>query len=99
MGRRSQLRVYTIAEGRLDEFVRLWSNGVRPLRERLGFRIDGAWTVAEDSRFVWVLSYEGPGDFEGADAAYYASDERKTLDPDPAPLIVDNQTSWLTPLE
>ncbi len=83
-----QLRVYRIADGRLDDFVTAWRDGVKPLRERFGFAIDGAWTAPATSEFVWLLRYDGPGSFSDADAAYYASPERTRLDPDPARYIV-----------
>lgn len=98
MPRRTQLRIYTIAEGALDEFVEAWSHGVRPLRERHGFTVDGAWTIPEHDRFVWLLSFAGPGSFEEADGAYYASPDRAALSPDPARLIVESQTYWLSPI-
>ena len=97
-GRTAQLRMYTIAEGSLDEFVQRWKAGVRPLRERHSFVIEGAWTIPDQSRFVWILSYQGPASFDEADAAYYASPERENLRPDPAELLVDTQTYWLSPL-
>ena len=91
MAKVSQLRLYTIEEGRLGEFVREWLHGVYPLRQKHGFRIDGAWLVRDQSRFAWILSYDGPEDWEALDRAYYASPERGQLDPDPARLIVESQ--------
>jgi hypothetical protein len=67
---------------------------VRPLRRRHGFEVR-AWTVPNESRFVWLLEYRGPGSFEDADRAYYDSDARKRLDPDPAQWIAINRTTWL----
>jgi len=92
----SQLRVYTIDEGRLDDFVRGWLEGVRPLRLKHGFTIEGAWVIPEQSRFIWILTYDGPGSFEERDAAYYNSLERAAIDPDPADLIVTNETSFIS---
>ncbi len=75
-----QLRVYRIKDGELDAWVDEWSTHVAPLRERLGFRVLGPWI--EGQTFVWLLGYDG--EFAAADARYYASAERKALDPDPA---------------
>src|SRR5262245_65137037 len=93
----SQLRIYAIAEGKMDEFIREWREQVAPLREALGFRVDGAWTDQETNSFVWVLSHDG--DFEAADAAYYASPGRKALDPDPARNIEANETRMMRSVE
>ena len=84
----TQLRDYRITDGALHEFVNEWRTHIVPIRRGLGFRIDGAWTVEEENRFVWLLSHPGDWDaFEEADARYFASPERKGFDPDPARLI------------
>jgi hypothetical protein len=56
----------------------------------------GAWAVEETDEFVWVIAYDGPGTFEEADAAYYASPERVALDPDPARHLVETQTDFVS---
>lgn len=76
-----QIRRYRITEGRLDQFATEWKAGVVPLRERFGFSIQSAWTISERSEFVWILEHP---DFATADHAYYESDDRKKLTPDPA---------------
>jgi hypothetical protein len=84
----TELRDYVIAEGHLDDFVNAWRDGVVPLRERLGFRIEGAWTIPSERRFVWVLSHDAPeSEWEAVNAAYYSSPERAALDPNPAKWI------------
>jgi hypothetical protein len=94
---RSQLRIYTIEPGRLEDFVRVWSAGVRPLRRRFGFE-SAAWTVPEESLFIWLVTYRGEKPFEEADTSYYASPERQAMTPDPAQWIVKNETRWLSPV-
>jgi hypothetical protein len=81
-----QLRRYTINKGRLDDFIAAWKKGVYPLRQRHGFRIEGAWVIRERNEFVWLMSYDGD-DWEAKDKAYYASPERAALEPDPAQWI------------
>ena len=85
----TQVRVYRVQEGELARFVEEWAAHIRPLRERLGFRVLGAWASQEDNRFAWVLGYDGEGGFAAADARYYGSEERKALDPNPARLLVE----------
>jgi hypothetical protein len=77
-----QLRIYRIKEGELDDWVDEWTTHVAPLRRRFGFHVLGPWI--EDRTFVWLLGYGVDGGFADADAGYYASDERKAVDPDPA---------------
>lgn len=42
----TQLRIYTINRGRMEDCVRAWRDGIYPLRLRYGFRISGAWVSA-----------------------------------------------------
>jgi hypothetical protein len=83
----TQLREYTIKSGQLARFADLWRTKVRPLREKKGFKIEGAWKVPSEDRFIWIVSHDGP-DWEAANKAYYDSPERKAMDPDPASLIL-----------
>jgi hypothetical protein len=92
----TELRDFRIAEGSLDRWVEEWRAGVAPLRRALGFSIDGAWTVVDGSRFVWLLSHPGDWEaFEAADRAYYDSPQRASLDPNPARLIEGQVVSRL----
>jgi hypothetical protein len=94
----SQLRMYRIAEGRLAEFVHLWLTSLLPLRRRMGFTVEGAWTVRGEDRFVWIVSYEGEESFESKNAEYYDSPERKALDPNPAELIEESVELIISPV-
>ena len=93
----TQLRDYRIRSGELDRFAAEWSAGVAPLRRRVGFAIPAAWTVPDEDRFIWLLEHAGNwARFEEADAAYYASPERRALDPDPARLIEEQRVVRLS---
>jgi hypothetical protein len=90
---RYQLREYTIEGGRLDDFVREWRELVLPLRVTMHFNVLGPWVERGASRFVWIVGYDG--DLAAANRAYYESDERQAMQPDPARLVVDARTVWL----
>lgn len=92
-----QLRDYRIDPGHFREFVAAWTNGVLPLRRAAGFQVE-AWSIESESRFVWLLRYEGPGSFEAADKAYYASPSRIALNPDPAQWIVEQYHAMVQPV-
>ena len=79
-----QIRRYEIDPANLDVFVQEWKASIAPLRERLGFQVHGAWIEESSAEFFWILSHDDPEGFAAADAAYYASDERKALSPNPA---------------
>lgn len=93
-----QLRIYTINRGRLDDFVDAWRKGVVPLREKFGFKVEGAWVIRERNEFVWLISYEGPGDWEAAEEAYYASAQRAAVEPDPAQYIAQPEHWFIEPV-
>ncbi len=92
----TQLRMYTINRGRLDDFVVAWRADIYPLRRQLGFHIDGAWVIRERNEFVWLLRYDGPQEWKDAETAYYTSPQRKALDPDPAQWIAQTEHYFIT---
>jgi hypothetical protein len=66
-----QLRVITIQAGELDRFIVAWKTSILPLRNQHGFHTEAAWTVAEENRFYWVLSYTGARSWEEMDEEIY----------------------------
>ena len=96
----TELRDYRIVHGELDQWVEEWLRGIAPLRRELGFTIERAWKVDDESRFVWLLSHPGDWEaFEAADRAYYDSPQRTSLEPNPARLIEDQAVSRLAEVE
>lgn len=83
----TQLRIYTINRGKLHQFAKEWREQVHPLRIEHGFQIAGAWKIEGTNQFAWLVSYNGPEDWDAKEAAYYASASRHALDPNPARLI------------
>lgn len=90
------MRTYEIDHDALDTWVEEWTATVAPLRRQFGFRVLGPWV--DGDTFVWLLGYDGDDGFEAADARYYASDERRAVDPDPARHIVRVETRMLRAL-
>ncbi len=83
-----QIRTYSVRKGRLDEWVQAWRNLVVPLRREFGFEVHGSWIDREHDAHIWIVSYEGDQSFEEANAAYWASPQRKQLGVDPAEFLV-----------
>jgi len=90
-----QIRIYTINKGGLQQFAKEWSEKIRPLREKIGFRIPGAWTVASTNQFIWLMEYDDPDSWEARDKAYFDSAERRALDPDPGRLIARMEQNFM----
>jgi hypothetical protein len=83
----TQLRDYRIKPGHMDDWITGWLRGVVPLRERIGFRLDGAWVDRPHDRFVWLVSYSGPDGFQAAEQRYHALPERLSLRPNPSDFV------------
>ncbi len=93
----SELRVYTIRDGAMREFVELFTTKVVPLRCRFGFVIDGVWVDEDANTFVWVVSHEAPDGWDAALAPYMAA-RAAEVQPDPASFHTSATTRLLTPL-
>ena len=93
-----QVRMYVVHEGRLDEFVQIFREQLVPLRAKFGFTVVGAWTVPEESRFIWVAGYDGPGTIQQAHDRYYASPDRLAVRPDPASLLAETSAWFAEPI-
>lgn len=94
----AQLRIYTINRGQMEAFVKVWEENVRPLRLKVGFKIDGAWVLNDVNKFVWIVSYDGPEDWASKEQAYYNAPERKAMTPDPIQFIAHIETHMMTPV-
>lgn len=55
-----------------------------PLRKKLGFKILDAFANKEESRFVWIVAWDGPGSLDEGEKRYFDSNERTAVNPNPA---------------
>jgi hypothetical protein len=92
-----QLRIYTARAGAMGAWVGEWRRHVEPLRRRFGFEVIGPWVMDEEDRFVWILGYAGEDGWDAADDAYYASAERRAIDPDPARHLLQTEHRMMRP--
>ena len=90
-----QMRRYVVNLGDLDRFLDEWRREIVPLRERFGFRVDGAWVIRDEHRFVWLLSYDGDDGFEAANDRYLRSPARAAVQPDPERLLMETETTLM----
>ncbi len=94
----AQLRIYRTAPGQAAHSRPSGGAAVRPLREQFGFRVRG-WVSEETDQFFWLLEHDDRASFERADAAYYASEARQQVSPDPARLVEDAVHTWVTAVD
>ncbi len=81
-----QLRTYRVSPGRMSDFLSIFPQVVEA-RRAVGFDVVGAWTIPEENMFVWIVSTDRPGGVEAASKAYYQSDLRRAIEPEPAKLL------------
>ena len=91
-----QLRRYELHPGKLDEYVRLWSDYVVPLREELGFVVRGGWHTPDGDVFVWLVGHEAPDGWEAVEDSYYRDPRRQRLPTNPGDYVMSSHTELLT---
>ena len=92
---RAQLRLYKVKPGQMERFLSAWEHGAVPVREVFGFKVLAAWRSEDDAEFGWVVGYEGDGQFEAAEKAYYDSAERAAIQDDPAQYLDGVETKMV----
>ena len=54
----TEVRIYTIKPGRLDDFVSIFTDEIMPTSAKFGVRVHAAWRNDEANELVWVRSYD-----------------------------------------
>ena len=60
----SQIRIYTINKGEMDNFLKHVKNDIIPLHEKIGVPIVGTWVNRPQNEFIWVRNYKDKADVE-----------------------------------
>lgn len=68
----SQIRIYTINKGEMDNFIAHFKQDIVPLHERLGIPIVGTWVNRSQNEFIWVRSYKDKADMDAKGKAFQA---------------------------
>jgi len=48
----SQLRIYTVNRGMMDQWVKLFSEFIVPVQESLGMKINAMWVNEDKNQFI-----------------------------------------------
>ena len=75
----SQLRIYTINRGMMDQWVKLFHETSIPIMEKHGMKIDGTWVNEQKNQFIWIRSFEDAEDMKAKEAAFGAAPEWKAV--------------------
>jgi len=68
----SQIRIYTINKGEMDNFLSHFKKDIIPLHERIGVPIVGTWVNRPQNEFIWVRTYKDKADLEAKNQAFQA---------------------------
>jgi hypothetical protein len=60
----SQIRIYTINKGEMDNFLKHFREEIMPLHEKIGVPIVGSWVNRPQNEFIWVRTYKDKAEIE-----------------------------------
>ena len=58
----SQIRIYTINKGEMDNFLKHFKEDIVSLHQKIGVPIVGTWVNRPQNEFIWVRSYKDKAD-------------------------------------
>ncbi len=67
----SQLRMYTINRGMMDDWVTLFTQTLVPMQDKHGIKIEGMWVSEDSTQFIWIRSFADSEDLKVKEAAFY----------------------------
>lgn len=60
----SQIRIYTINKGEMDNFLKHFKEDIVSLHQKIGVPIVGTWVNRPQNEFIWVRSYKDKAELE-----------------------------------
>jgi hypothetical protein len=88
----SQLRVYKIKPGLMDQWLVFFNTKVVPLHRKFGIPARIAWINHADSEFIWARDFNDDEPIEQQEARYVTSDERRRVIGDESKSYIDSMT-------
>ncbi len=86
----SQLRIYKIKPGRMDDWMNFFNNKVVPLHRKFGIPARIGWINEADSEFIWVRDFSGETPIEEQERNYVTSEERQRVIGDEAKQYIES---------
>ncbi len=69
----SQIRIYTINKGEMDNFIKHFKDDIIPLHQKIGVSINGSWVNRPQNEFIWVRSYKDKAELEAKNKEFQAA--------------------------
>src|SRR6185312_6175611 len=68
----SQIRIYTINKGEMDNFLKHFKDEIMVLHQKIGVPIVGTWVNRPQNEFIWIRTYADKADLEAKGKAFQA---------------------------
>lgn len=69
----SQIRIYTINKGEMDNLLKHFKEDIIGLHEKIGIPIVGTWVNRPQNEFIWVRTYKNKADLEAKNKEFQAA--------------------------
>ena len=69
----SQIRIYTINKGEMDNFLKHFKEDIMVLHQKIGVPIVGTWVNRPQNEFIWVRSYKDKAELEAKSKEFQAA--------------------------
>ena len=69
----SQIRIYTINKGEMENFLRHFKEDIVSLHQKIGVPIVGAWVNRPQNEFIWIRSYKDKAELEAKNKEFQAA--------------------------
>jgi hypothetical protein len=77
----AEIRTYTINEGLLDSYLRLYNQQIVPNHRKYGINVLGAWADRSKNQVTWIRTFPSLADRKAKLDAYEVSPERDAVFP------------------
>ena len=69
----SQIRIYTINKGEMDNFLTHFKEDIVTLHQKIGVPIVGSWVNRPQNEFIWVRNYKDKAEMEAKGKEFQAA--------------------------
>lgn len=85
----SQLRIYKIKPGMMDQWLNFFHGKVVPMHQQFGIPARIAWVNSANSEFIWVRDFAAGEPIEDQERRYVNSEERRRVIGDKSKSYID----------
>jgi hypothetical protein len=88
----SQLRIYKIKSGLMDDWLAFFRENVVPLHRKFGIPARIAWVDRDANEFIWARDFAEGDSIEAQEQRYVTSEERRRVIGDQSKSFIESMT-------